>query len=205
MSGRGFRCLLPKSLIRVPGRRSRRDARRRREGPARVRGACRRAKIGYNCRLSALWHKARDGRRSGPRSGPFNPIPARSTLLQQERPTMKSRLFALLTAFSLAVTLAACGDSAKEAADKAAAATKAAADKAAAAAKETADKAAAAAKDAATASTDAASKAADATKDAAGKAVEATKDTASKAADATKEAAGKATDAAKDAMAPKIG
>ena len=37
---------------------------------------------------------------------------------------MKSRLFALLTALTLAVTLAACGDSAKEAADKAAAATK---------------------------------------------------------------------------------
>ena len=45
---------------------------------------------------------------------------------------MKSRLLALLTAFTLAVSLAACGDSAKEAADKAAAATKEAADKAAA-------------------------------------------------------------------------
>ena len=44
---------------------------------------------------------------------------------------MKSRLFALLTAITLAVSLAACGDSAKEAADKAAAATTDAAAKAA--------------------------------------------------------------------------
>ena len=68
---------------------------------------------------------------------------------------MKSRLIALLTASALAVTLAACGDSAKEAADKAAAAT-----------------------------SDAASKAADATKDAAAKAADATKDAATKAGDA---------------------
>lgn len=55
---------------------------------------------------------------------------------------MKTRLIALLTASILAVTLAACGDSSKQAADKAAAATKESADKAAAATKEAADKAA---------------------------------------------------------------
>ena len=44
---------------------------------------------------------------------------------------MKSRLIALLTADALAVTLAACGDSGKQAADKAAA-DKDAAEKAAA-------------------------------------------------------------------------
>ena len=62
---------------------------------------------------------------------------------------MKTRLIALLTASALAVTLAACGDSTKQAADKAAAATKESADKAAAATKEAADKAAAATKESA--------------------------------------------------------
>ena len=64
---------------------------------------------------------------------------------------MKSRLIALLTAFTLAVTLAACGDSGKEAADKAAAAAKDSQMKAQAAAKDASDKAAAASKDAAAA------------------------------------------------------
>ncbi len=75
---------------------------------------------------------------------------------------MKSRLVALLTAFTLAITLAACGDSGKEAADKAAAAAKDSQMKAQAAAKDAADKAAAASKDAAAA----VRRAADATKDA---------------------------------------
>jgi len=104
---------------------------------------------------------------------------------------MKKAIVAGLTALALAVTLSACGDKAKEAADaakksaeQAAAATKEAADKAAEAAKASAVEAAAkteqAAKDAATATTDAAKAASDATKDAAAKAVDAAKDAAKK-------------------------
>ena len=104
---------------------------------------------------------------------------------------MKKAIVAGLTALALAVTLSACGDKAKEAADaakksaeQAAAATKEAAAKAAEAAKASATEAAAkteqAAKDAATATTDAAKAASDATKDAAAKAVDAAKDAAKK-------------------------
>jgi hypothetical protein len=107
------------------------------------------------------------------------------------RETMNKRIFAALAAMVLALTLAACGDKAKEAAD----AAKASADKAAAAAKEAAGKAADAAKAAA-------SDAATATKEAADKAADATKDAAMKATDATKDAAGKAVEAAKEAAKP---
>ena len=85
---------------------------------------------------------------------------------------MKKQIIAAFAALALAVTLTACGDKAKEAADQAAAAAKVAAEKAAeatkAAAKDAAAKTEQAAKDAAAATTDAAGKAADATKDAAG-------------------------------------
>jgi hypothetical protein len=129
--------------------------------------------MGYNRCLSVTCHEMRErdpvippGR--DPADSRFHPSTG--------APMMKSRLFALLTALTLAVTLAGCGDSAKQSADKAAAATKEAADKSAAATKEAADKAAAATKEAA-------DKASDATKDAAAKAADATKDAAAKAAD----------------------
>ena len=99
---------------------------------------------------------------------------------------MNKRIFAALAAMALALTLTACGDKAKEAAD----AAKASAEKAAVAAKEAAGKAADAAKaaatDAATATKEAADKAADATKDAAVKAGDASKDAAAKAPSARK-------------------
>ncbi|HSQ80003.1 MAG TPA: hypothetical protein VLU54_02510 [Casimicrobiaceae bacterium] len=99
---------------------------------------------------------------------------------------MKMRTLAALAAMALATTLAACGQQAEQAADKA----KESAAKAA-------DAASTAAKDAGAAATEAAKSAADATKDAAGKAVEAAKDAAAPAADATK-----AAEPAKDAAAP---
>jgi hypothetical protein len=123
-----------------------------------------RRSIGYNYQLAGTRLDLSDR----------DPRPLHTPPTRKENLTMKSRLFALLTAFTLAATLAACGDSAKEAADKAAAATKEATAKADAAAK-----------------------------DAAAKAADATKDAATTAADATKDAAAKAADATKDAMAPK--
>jgi hypothetical protein len=143
----------------------------------------------------AFDHDQRDNCLQGALKLPFDGCgfegPPPPTFLPR-RETMNKRIFAALAAMVLALTLTACGDKAKEAAD----AAKASADKAAVAAKEAASKAADAAKAAAT-------DAAAATKEATDKAVDATKDAATKASDASKDAAANAVQAAKDAAAPK--